>query len=154
MFVKHGHTRNGRPSPTWHSWASMRQRCSYPKARCYEDYGGRGIKVCARWEDSFENFLSDMGEKPRGYVLDRIDNDGNYKPSNCKWSSTRESSRNKRSAVRIEYKGETKCLKDWCSSLNLDYQAVYKRLNNYCWPVDEAFETKVSRGNPKIFGRK
>ena len=90
--------------------ADMRQRCNNPKHKVYEGYGGRGIKVCKRWDISdwkstgFKNFLSDMGERPEGLTLERINNDGNYTPSNCKWASQKEQGRNKRS--NVVYEGE------------------------------------------------
>jgi hypothetical protein len=95
----HGHC-NGRISPTYSTWGSMIQRCINPKRKHFDHYGGRGIKVCDRWM-KFENFLADMGERPDGLTLDRIDNDGNYEPGNCRWATNAEQSANRRKAVRI-----------------------------------------------------
>jgi hypothetical protein len=88
-------------TPTYHSWSSMLNRCKCKKHKQYKDYGGRGISVCSRWRGSFEAFLSDMGERPGGKTLDRIDSDGNYEPTNCKWSTRQEQNRNKRTSRRI-----------------------------------------------------
>ncbi len=91
----HGHHKNGKPSPTYKSWQSMKQRCDNPKSTGFEYYGGRGIKVCERW-NKFNNFLEDMGERPEGLTLDRKDVDGNYELPNCKWASDAEQGANRR----------------------------------------------------------
>ena len=90
--VPHGHTVGGVKSPTMQSWDHMMQRC---RDKTDKDYGGRGIKVCRRWH-MFPNFLADMGERPEGMTLDRIDVNGNYHPDNVKWSSRSEQQRNRR----------------------------------------------------------
>lgn len=74
-------------SATYNSWIAMKQRCYYKKHFAYKYYGGRGIVVCDRWKDSYENFVTDMGERPKGMTLDRKEPDGNYTPENCRWSS-------------------------------------------------------------------
>lgn len=93
-------TRHGlRQHPLYSCWANMRHRCYSPEAISYANYGGRGIQVCERWLHSFENFLADMGERPVGYTLDRIDVNGNYEPNNCRWATPKEQAANTQKAV-------------------------------------------------------
>lgn len=99
--LSHGHTKGRKYSPTYESWQAMIGRCRYPNRDTQNKYVNRGIKVCVRWM-AFENFLSDMGERPAGTTLDRIDNNDGYYPFNCRWSTPVEQARNRRNK-RLEY---------------------------------------------------
>lgn len=91
--------------PLYHVWRSMRDRCLNPNSRAWNSYGGRGIKICSRW-DSFHAFVEDMGDRPEGYSLDRIDNDGPYEPENCRWADRKTQQRNQRRAVYVMVEGK------------------------------------------------
>jgi hypothetical protein len=94
--TKHGYGRKRQRPAIYSCWVNMMTRCTNPNSSKWKDYGGRGISVCVRWRHSFESFLADMGEKPAGLTLDRIDNDGNYEPSNCRWATPSEQRINSR----------------------------------------------------------
>jgi hypothetical protein len=105
----------------------MRTRCNNPNQPGWPNYGGRGITVCERW-DSFENFLVDMGQMPgRGYSIDRIDNDGNYEPGNCRWATRAEQSSNTSRNVLVTHNGITKTLTQWSDDLGLNRGTVRTR---------------------------
>lgn len=96
LKTKHGDNRAGKRTPEYRCWSHIKSRCYNPKVERYPHYGGRGITVCQRWLQSFENFLSDMGRRPsKHHSIDRIDNDGNYEPNNCRWATASEQQQNK-----------------------------------------------------------
>ena len=96
--ITHGNSRRGRRTTEYIIWILMWQRCSNPNLAAYKHYGARGIRVCSQWSE-FKNFLRDMGHRPEGRTLDRIDNDGNYEPSNCRWATPKEQRHNSRQKV-------------------------------------------------------
>lgn len=126
----HGATVGGKRSLEYQSWSEMRRRCSDTKTDYYEDYGGRGIAVCERWVHSFENFLEDMGKRPsRRHSIDRIYNDGDYEPSNCRWSTGSEQMMNQRlrSTNTSGYKGITWEARrnSWLAKITLNYKSIH-----------------------------
>lgn len=112
--------------PEYASWNNMRARCANPKNTHWKYYGGRGIKVCERW-DSFLAFLDDMGRMPEGYTLERKNNDGDYEPSNCVWILKAEQMKNTSRTVKITIDGETLCIKDWARRWGMPPPTLYSR---------------------------
>lgn len=144
--TKHGHTSRFRsPTRTWRIWNGMKRRCANPSARGYENYGGRGIKVCCRWQE-FKNFLEDMGECPRNLTIERIDSNGHYEPGNCRWATAKEQARNKRTNRIVTYRGVTACVKDVCKAFGIPYERVNSRLKRK-WPVELAFSVPDVQGS-------
>lgn len=97
----HGATAGGRPSPEYRSYAHMLERCNNSKHHQYKDYGGRGIMVCDRWRSNFAAFLADMGQRPLGTTLDRIENSRGYEPGNCRWATRKEQNQNSRNVLAV-----------------------------------------------------
>jgi len=128
------------PTCTEHNvWKGMWYRCNNPKSKPYPNYGGRGIKVCDRWRD-FYLFLEDIGRKPVGMSLDRIDNEGNYEPLNCRWATARQQSANQRTSHRLKFDGETVPLMEICRRTGIAQTTLLKRLRETDFDVDAAIE--------------
>jgi hypothetical protein len=125
---------------TYLAWQSMKQRCLNQSKKSYRRYGERGISVCERWASSYSNFVADMGEAPDGLSLDRIDNDGNYEPLNCRWASSKEQSRNKSGIRHITFDSQTMCIRDWEKRLGLSIGGLYHRFRRG-WSIDKALTT-------------
>lgn len=125
---------------TYTSWQAMINRCNDVKHEAYHNYGGRGIKVCERWLTSFANFYEDMGERPSEYTLDRIHVNGDYEPGNCKWSSKKEQSWNKRNNRYVKYAGKTMNLYEWSEILNMNYAALWHKCNKSNWDTEKVFD--------------
>ena len=112
---------------TYRSWAGMVNRCSNKTNKDYRDYGGRGISVCEQWK-YFENFLLDMGEAPLLSSIDRIDNNGNYEPKNCRWATAEDQAKNKRTSRLITFNGETLNITDWARRLAITDSSLRQRI--------------------------
>lgn len=113
---------------TYISWSLMKTRCLVQSAHNYVNYGGRGIKVCPEWLASFENFLNDMGARPDGMSLDRIDVDGHYEPGNCRWATRKQQNNNRRDTRYLTLDGRTMCLSDWAKERGLMVNTITGRL--------------------------
>lgn len=124
------------------TWSAMLGRCSNPKHSAWPDYGGRGITVCTAWL-KFDNFYADMGARPSGKSLDRVDNSGNYEPRNCRWATKKEQARNRRGNRLVEFNGTTATLAETAARVGLPVSTVRDRLNAG-WPTEVAL-TKQSR---------
>ena len=134
---KHGKSNTS----TYMCWCAIRNRCYRKTATGYKNYGGRGIKVCYRWM-TFKNFLKDMGEKPIGLSIERIDNNKNYSPENCRWATRQEQNNNSRQNVWITYNGEKLTMTQWSKRLNINLTTLRSRLTTLNWTVEEALAQK------------
>lgn len=135
--LKHGKTN----TRLYNTWQRMKQRCYNPNKQHYEDYGGRGIEVCKEWLHDFQAFYD--WSMTHGYddtlTIDRIDVDGNYEPSNCRWVDMKTQCRNRRNTKYIKYKGETKPLVEWCELFNINYKVTFQRLFRDGLSIEDAF---------------
>lgn len=126
-------------------WSAMIQRCLNPSCRAYPQYGGRGITVCDRWRNSFEDFLADIGPRPgMDYSIDRIDVNGNYEPGNCRWATSKTQNRNRRNNRLIEIDGNSGCSSEWAEKTGLKEATITQRINRG-WPVEKAIELDSGR---------
>lgn len=147
--LKHGHKRKHKESTTYKSWSAMLSRCNNKNNKDYKNYGGRGIKVCDKWNKSkggsFENFLIDMGECPPGLTLDRIDNNkliNGYSPENCRWATDKQQCRNQKSNRILEYNDKKQCASEMAEEYNIPYKIFHARIQRG-WPIKKALTTSV-----------
>lgn len=142
-------------TPTHRIWVQMKQRCDNPKNKSYRHYGARGVTVCDRWRESFENFLTDMGERPTSeHSINRIDNNGNYEPSNCHWATREEQANNTRKNRKIEYKGKTRNLIQLSRALGINRTTLESRIRTARFPLEQIFNPKrLPKGTPNADGR-
>lgn len=126
--LRHGYAANG-VSVEYRTWSSIKARCTNPAVKRFEDYGGRGIKVCKAWSDDVAAFIADMGPRPEGASIDRIDSDGDYEPSNCRWATLDEQANNKRRTIRVDMPdGRCLSLKQFARETGHKYLHLYHRV--------------------------
>lgn len=135
----HGMTR----TPTYQVWVNMRNRCYRPEVRGYERYGGAGIAVCESWRSSFEAFLKDMGPRPVGFQLDRIDPTGDYSPSNCRWVDINTQANNKKRVRQVTINGITRPVAEWCRVLGLPHRTIRARIYEAGWDPVKALTVPI-----------
>jgi hypothetical protein len=133
-------------APIYDVWSGIVGRCLNPKNQAFKDYGGRGITLCDRWR-SFDNFYADMGDRPVGMSLDRIDNNLGYEPDNCRWATRLEQNRNRRSVRLIEMDGERLPMSEWAARYGLKAATLARRLKKG-WAPEEAIKTPLVRQIP------
>jgi len=145
MYISEKKTKHGLcHTAEYRSWSMMKNRVFNKKNPAYKNYGGRGISMCDEWIESFERFYADMGNKPSpDHSIDRINNDGDYCPENCKWSTSIEQSRNTRRNVFIEVNGESRCVSAWAQKMGVPKRLIYGRLKAG-WSAYSAVTKQVS----------
>lgn len=145
MNVRHGGSLGGVKTPEYRAWLHMRERCFNPNNSRYARYGGRGITICECW-NTYENFLADMGQRPSPqHSIERINNDGNYEPSNCKWATRKEQQQNILHARRITFNGLTLCLSEWARRIGAAPATITGRLQRG-WPLEKAMTAPQEKG--------
>ena len=140
FHIKHGFY----GTRTYKTWIKMKNRCLNSRHHAFADYGGRGITVCEKWLN-FEGFLEDMGVRPAGRSLDRIDNNKGYSKENCKWATQKEQSNNKRNNHRITFMGKTQNITQWAEELGLNRNTLYGQINIRHVPIEIAFKLTTER---------
>jgi len=136
--TKHGH----RNDKIYAIWAAMIQRCTNPNNKQQKNYGGRGITVCEEWL-KFPNFFADMGKQPKGYTIERIDNNKGYYKDNCTWTTPQKQARNRRNNLRVTHNGKTQLLVEWSEETKIPYKTLYARIYRYDWSIEKTLTTPV-----------
>jgi len=153
-FTTHGNCKVGSVTPEYRCWSHIKSRCYNKNVNEYKLYGGRGIVVCDKWLYSFENFLSDMGLRPSKYhSIERINVNGNYEPSNCRWATQKEQQRNRRNNTTLSLNGENKTIAEWTELYGLKRCTISFRIRKG-WNVEKAITTptlKLKRLNKEYY---
>ena len=141
-MYRHGECLKGKRTKEWRTWNAMIRRCKYPSMQDYPRYGGKGIKVCKKWL-KFENFLKDIGRAPSPkHSLDRIDNNKNYIPKNCRWATPSEQMLNSSKARFITFNGKTLPIGQWAKEFGINRQTIQMRLDSCKWSVEKSLTVK------------
>lgn len=144
IYLESNKTHGLNKTSEYRTWCSMKERCLNLNNKDYKYYGGRGIKICDRWLNSFENFYEDMGNKPsKKHSIDRINVNGNYCPENCRWVTAKKQMNNTSKNTYVTYKGKTQSLPEWCDELNLNYNAIRPRFYRGKLTIEQAFENPL-----------
>lgn len=134
--TRHGYARVGQQRREWRIWKGLKDRCCNPRHSSYPDYGGRGVRLCERWQENFIHFLQDLGDCPEeDSQIDRISSSGNYEPGNCRWVSPSENCNNRRNNRLLTYQGETLTATQWARKNGVKTELIYDRLERG-WPVE------------------
>lgn len=149
MHFKHGHSINRTVTKEFESWCAAKSRCYRIKDKSYPLYGGRGIIMCDRWKNSFNNFFQDMGKCPGRMTLDRINSNGNYEPGNCKWSTHLEQSNNKRNNIKIIHNNIIKTGAQWAREIGVSSSTIYRRFKAGL-PIDKPVKIPGRKGKEFI----
>jgi hypothetical protein len=143
--VKHGLSRRGKECVEFRIWKLMIKRCEDPKHKSFKSYGGRGIFVCKRWRESFENFFSDMGPRPHVLLsIERKDNNGPYEKSNCTWADWRTQARNRTSSRRVFFRGATRTIAEVAELAGIRRHLLYERIERG-WPIEIAVSAPADK---------
>lgn len=139
--LRHGWCSRANPSPEYRAWSAIKSRCFNPKVKVYPHYGGRGITMCDRWKNSFENFIADVGARPSAkHSIERKDNDGNYEPGNVEWALFRKQQNNRRNTIKVTVEGVLLPLSVACEKLGVDRNTVWMRIDRG-WTPERAITT-------------
>jgi hypothetical protein len=142
-MLKHGANRCHQRTPEYRAWSHMIERCTNPKSKGFINYGGRGITICDKWRNNFEAFFSNMGPRPYPeYTIERINNNGNYEPGNCKWATRQEQSENRRNVKKIELQGINRTISEWSRIFGINDETVRRRIKKG-WIPKQAIITPV-----------
>jgi hypothetical protein len=150
-------THNMTNTRLYYIWCDIKNRCTNQNLECYKNYGGRGIEVCNEWKNNFLNFYNwaMQNDYQKNLTIDRINNDGNYEPNNCRWVTMQKQSYNRRDSYMITINNKTKCLAEWCKIYKIPYLTVYMRITKrgmkpydaLTKPIKEKYRNKLYRGN-------